>query len=81
MRDTCTESLYLILWQRSEHKQVKKYQQTQEVVEKPFYKCISEGLMHVAAWYHGTQDQSSRNSGNKFRLATLLTLPNLIALR
>jgi len=30
---------------------------------------ISEGLMHVAAWYHGTRDQSSRNAGNKFRLA------------
>jgi len=25
-----------------------------EVVEKPLHKCISEGLMHVAAWYHGT---------------------------
>jgi len=24
-----------------------------EVVEKPLYKCISEGLMHVSAWYHG----------------------------
>jgi len=25
-----------------------------EVVEKPLYKCTSEGQMHVAAWYHGT---------------------------
>ena len=25
-----------------------------EVVEKPLFKCINEGLMHVAAWYHGT---------------------------
>jgi len=25
-----------------------------KVVEKPLYKCISEGLMHVTAWYHGT---------------------------
>jgi len=25
-----------------------------EVVEKPLYKCTAEGLMHVAAWYHGT---------------------------
>jgi len=25
-----------------------------EVVEKPLYKCIREGLMHVAAWHHGT---------------------------
>jgi len=24
-----------------------------EFVEKTLYKCISEGLMHVAAWYHG----------------------------
>ena len=26
----------------------------EEIVEKPLYKCISEGLMHVAAWYDGT---------------------------
>jgi len=41
-----------------------------KVVEKTTlaYKCISEGRMRVAAWYHGTPDQSSRNSGNKFRL-------------
>jgi len=25
-----------------------------QVVEKQLYKCISEVLMHVAAWYHGT---------------------------
>ena len=25
-----------------------------EVVEKPLYKCISEGLTHVTAWCHGT---------------------------
>jgi len=25
-----------------------------KVVEKPVYMCINEGLMHVAAWYHGT---------------------------
>jgi len=25
-----------------------------EVVEKTLYKCTSEGLMHVTAWYHGT---------------------------
>ena len=25
-----------------------------EVVKKTLYKCISKGLMHVAAWYHGT---------------------------
>ena len=40
-----------------------------EFVKKTLYRCISEGLMHVAAWYHGTPDQSSRNSGNKFPLA------------
>jgi len=27
-----------------------------EVVEKPLYKCTSEGLMHVAAWCHGPPD-------------------------
>jgi len=52
-----------------------------EVVEKPLYKCISERLMHVAAWYHGTLGQSSRNSKNKFRLTRLPTLPNFVALR
>ena len=52
-----------------------------EVVEKPLYKCISEVLMHVAQWYHWTPEQSSRNSGNKFRLASPLTLPNFVALR
>jgi len=52
-----------------------------EVVEKPLYKCISKGLMHVAEWYHWTPKQSSRNSGNKFRLASPLTLPNFVALR
>jgi len=25
-----------------------------ELVEKPSCKCTSEGLMHVAVWYHGT---------------------------
>ena len=25
-----------------------------EIVEKPIYKCISDRLMYVAAWYHGT---------------------------
>jgi len=27
-------------------------------------KCIKQGLMHVAAWYPGTPDQSSRHSGS-----------------
>jgi len=49
-----------------------------EVVEKPLNKCTSEELMH-AAWYHGTPGPSSRNSGNKFRLAP--TLPNFVAFR
>jgi len=53
MRDTCTESLNLILGQRSECQQHKHG----EVVEKPPYVC--EGLTHVVAWYHGT-------SGPKF---------------
>jgi len=50
------------------------------------YKCISEGLMHVAAWYRQTRiaepsDQSSRNLGNKCRLARSITVPNFVALR
>ena len=52
MRDTCTWSLHLILWQRT-----------------------------VAAWYHGTPGQSSRNSGNTLRLARPPTRPNFVALR
>jgi len=35
----------------------------------------------VAAWYHGTTDKSSRNSGNEFWLARPLTRPNFVALR
>ena len=41
-----------------------------EVVEKPLYKCISEGLIHVVSWYHRTPGQSSRNSRNKCRFQT-----------
>jgi len=37
-----------------------------ETVEDPLYKCISEGLMHVAAWYHGTQRPMFAKLGNKF---------------
>jgi len=37
-----------------------------KVVEKPLYNSINEGLIHVAAWYHGTPDKSTQNSGNKF---------------
>jgi len=36
--------------------------------------------MHFAAWYRGTPDQSSTNSGNKWPLATPLTLPNFVTL-
>jgi len=39
------------------------------------YKYISEGLMHVATWYHGTPGP---NSGNKFCLAKRLMLPNFV---
>ena len=36
-------------------KNTKTIREHGEVVEKKtLYKCISEGLMHVAAWYHGT---------------------------
>jgi len=52
-----------------------------EVVEKPLCMCISEILMHVAALYRGTPDQSSRNSRNKFRLARPPRLQNFVALR
>jgi len=41
--------------------------------------CISKGLMQVATWFHGTSDQSSRDSGNKCQLARRLTMPNFIA--
>ena len=34
--------------------------------KKLLYKCISEGLLPVAVWYHGTPDQTSRNSESKF---------------
>ena len=44
-------------------------------------KYIGEGLMHDAAWYRGIPDLSSRNSGNKCRLARPLTLPNFCVLR
>jgi len=43
--------------------------------------CINEGLINVAAWYRGTPDQSSRNSGSKQRLARPLMLPNFVILR
>jgi len=38
--------------------------------KKTRYKCISEGLMHVAAWYHRPPGPliPSRNLGNKFPL-------------
>ena len=45
------------------------------------HKCISEGLMHVAASIAGPMDRSSTNSGNKCRLARPLTLPNFVALQ
>ena len=49
-----------------------------EVGEKTLYKCISEGLMHVAPWYHGTPDQCSGNSGNK---ASIGQTPNAAKFR
>jgi len=40
-----------------------------EVVKKTLCKCISEGLMHVAAWYHGTP-------GPKFMIFVEQVWPN-----
>jgi len=37
--------------------------------------------MHVAAWYYGTLDQSSPNSGNVCPLARPLTMSNFISFR
>ena len=48
-----------------------------EIVEKPLYKCISEGLMHVAAWYHGT----AGSIFTKFGEMRPITLANFVALR
>jgi len=50
VQKACTQSSGNALnWNKS--KTVGKYG---EVVEKPLYNCISERLMHVATWYHGT---------------------------
>jgi len=46
---TCMSKLAPNTRQRSQQKQ----QNDGEVVEKPTYRCISEGQMHVAALYHG----------------------------
>jgi len=35
----------------------------EEVVAKPLHKCISEGLMYVAAWYHGNPRPKFRKFG------------------
>jgi len=35
----------------------------QTVAQKPLYKCIKEGLMHAAAWYHGTPGQKFTKFG------------------
>jgi len=50
---------------------------------KKLQKCISEGLMHVAASMVSPEppDQSLPNSWNKSPLARHLTLPNFVALR
>ena len=40
-----------------------------------FFKCISEGLMHVAAWYHGNSRSKFTKFGNKLRLATPRCVP------
>ena len=45
------------------------------------YKCTSEGLMHVAAWYHMDPGPKFTKFGEKCRLARPITLPNFVALR
>ena len=78
---TCTESLRLSVWQRSEYARTLKLSRTWEIVEKPHYKRISEGLTHVAALHHGTPGPKFTKFGNKFSFAIPLTLPNFVALR
>jgi len=58
--DNSTESLHLILGQvnRNKSKTVGKHG---DVVKKLLRKCVSEGLMHVAAWYHGTLGSIGQN--------------------
>jgi len=85
-QDTWAESVHLykssvnsVNRKRNKSKTIGKHG---EVVEKPLYKSISEGLMHVAAYsITGPPNQSSRNSGSKFRLARPLTRPNSVTLR
>jgi len=45
------KKLRLIPGQRKNRNKAKTVDKHAEVIEKPLYKCISEGLMHVAAWY------------------------------
>ena len=54
---------------------------TEKQTNKHINKCISEGLMQVAAWYHGSSDQSSQNLGNNCQLTRPLTRPNFVILR
>jgi len=40
--------------------------------KKLLYKCISKGLMHVTAWYHGTLGSIAQNpNAAKFRCTSL----------
>jgi len=59
MWGTCKESLHLNLSNTVNRRNTETIGKHGEVVEIPPYKFISEGLAHVAAWYHRTLDQSS----------------------
>jgi len=55
----------------------------QTVAQKLLYKCISEALMHVAAWYHGTHRPKFTKfmQGVSFDWPDPLTQPNFVAIR
>ena len=67
MQGTCrpTESLHLVHSSGNavNRKNIKTIGKHKEVVEKPLYKRISEGLMHVAEWHHGTPGQKFTKFG------------------
>ena len=43
-------------------------------------KYVSEGLMHVAAWYRETPGSKSSNLGDNCQFARPVTLPNFVVL-
>jgi len=75
MRSTCTENLHLQLQfsgnavNKNNTKTISKHQ---ELVEKPLYKCISEGLIRAQHGITGLPIQLKFTKFDKFRLASLL---------